>query len=98
MSILLQNWKKSHSICPTCKSPFPKEKGIKLYVQIKLSNGKFSNKAKYIYCSETCLNVKLDTAGTGLNPMERVKIISKEKKFGDYHVLCEPLVSFVKVE
>ena len=71
----ISNWNK----CPTCEKPFENPKGIMLYVELESEEGEVLATGNYFYCSEPCMNAKLDTLGFGLPIQERIEIIKKEQ-------------------
>lgn len=98
MTLLYDTWNKNYSKCPTCSSSFLKENGKILYVQLRKKDGKLTDKSKYLYCSDNCINVKLDTVGIGLQPVERLNIISRKIIMGSHHVVCEPSLFIVEIK
>lgn len=67
------------SKCPTCEKSFENHTGLILYVELESEFGDVLGTGNYFYCSETCMNAKLDTLGFGLPIHERIEIIKREQ-------------------
>lgn len=78
--------------CPTClRTYLPDNNSAKLIVDLINENGEQVGFGEYEYCSETCLNAKLDTIGLGVPNMFRVEITKKEKISSSpikYKIVC----------
>ena len=84
--------------CPTCFIKFLRKNAKYLFVKLKKADGTFSPESRYSYCSDKCIEIKLETLGAGLNILERVKISKKEIRMGSYHVEVEPTMLKVEID
>ena len=67
------------SKCATCEKSFENHNGLILYVELESELGDVLGTGNYFYCSEMCMNAKLDTLGFGLPIHERIEIMKKEQ-------------------
>ena len=73
----ISNWVK----CPACEKlfSFGERNDVILYVELENEFGEIIGTGTYRYCSEKCMNVKLDTMGINIPIHEMVQVLKKEQ-------------------